>query len=156
MIKKRYDQVSGLLWIALGIGLSIESIKLGLGTIHNPGSGFAPFLMGGLLGLFGLILTSCATLERLDKSGDIREVSVIKGFNKGFLSLIFLFMYTLLLETLGFIVATSLLLFLLLKILEPKKWVGPIFISLLGVALSYLIFHVWLRISFPRGILNIG
>lgn len=155
MIKIRYDQVGGVIWVALGIALGTGSIKLGVGTLTSPGAGFMPFLAGSLLGLLGLGLILTNTLGGSGKRRG-EEVSIRKFWGKGVYTLIASLIYIFLLDSLGFVIATLLFIFFLQKIMGARKWVPPIFISFLAVGLSYLIFVVWLRINFPRGVFNIG
>lgn len=155
MIKIRYDRLGGTIWTALGIALGIGSIKLGVGTLHSPGPGLMPFLAGSLLGLLGLALILSKTREGSEKIRG-EEISLRKFWGKGAYALIVSFLYIFLLEPLGFAIATLLLIFALQKIMGARKWLTPIFISFLAVGLSYLIFIVWLRISFPSGVLRIG
>jgi hypothetical protein len=150
MIKIRYDRVGGVIWTVLGIALAIGSIQLGFGTFHEPGPGFMPFLTGSLLGLLGLILILTKTREGFVKKRT-EEISIRKFWERGIYALIASFIYIFLLEPLGYVIATLLLIFSLLKIMGGRKWFSPILISLLAVALSYFIFIMWLRISFPRG-----
>ena len=53
---KKYDLLTGLVWTISGTGISIESIRLGLGKFRVPGPGLLPFLSGCVLGFLGLIL----------------------------------------------------------------------------------------------------
>lgn len=156
MIKKRYDQVGGLLWVGLGSALCIGSIKLGLGGLHKPGPGFVPFLTGSLLGLLGIILTLHKTIQiSRQKGNEGKSQSKIEWKQIG-LSLIALFVYASLFEPLGFVISTLLFLLFLFKMLMPRKWFMPILLSVSTVIFSYLIFYVWLRVNFPRGIFRIG
>lgn len=154
MIKIRYDRVGGGIWMVLGIALGIGSLRLGLGSLHKPGPGFMPFLTGVLLGLMGLLLAFLDTRKRSEEKGE-EKVSLRQFWGKGVYSLAASFLYAFFLDPLGFIVATFLLIFSLLKIMGTRKWFTPILISFLTVALSYFIFDLWLRIDFPKGILRI-
>lgn len=105
--------------------------------------------------MLGLLLTYKAIREPENKENNV-EISMRKFGKRRLYSLLLLMMYPLLLEPLGFIIATLLLLFFLFKILEPRKWFIPILISFITVILSYFIFYVWLRINFPKGVFNLG
>lgn len=153
---KRYDQIGGLLWVGLGLALCIGSIKLGLGGLHKPGPGFVPFLTGGLLGLLGVVLTLHKTLEILKQKENHGETQNKIEWRQIALSLIALFVYAFLFESLGFVISTLMFLLFLFKMLMPRKWIMPVLLSVSTVIFSYLIFYVWLRVNFPRGIFRIG
>jgi len=151
-----YDTMGGVIWTILGIALGIGSLRLGFGTFHKPGPGFMPLLTGCLLTLLGLLLTLLHIRKHSIESGDKNGVSLKSFWGKGAFSLAASFLYVFLLDPLGFVLATFLLIFSLLKIMGTRKWVTPILISIVTVGVSYFIFEVWLRINFPKGILRIG
>jgi putative tricarboxylic transport membrane protein len=140
--------------MAIGAALAVGSIELGLGSLHKPGAGLMPFLTGILLGSLGLLLTLLDTRKRSDVK-EREAISLRQFWGKGACSLAASFLYAFVLDPLGFIVATFLLFLSLLKIMGSRKWFTPILISFLAVSVSYLIFDVWLRIEFPKGILTI-
>ena len=156
---KNDDQIGGLIWLILGIGLSLTSVNLKIGRFHNPGPGFLPFLSGLLLTIFGLVLFLARGFGQ-SRTGGMAEgktVSIAKApkrFSIPIFTLLILLIYILLLEPLGFLLATFFFLFCLFKFVEPKKWLVPFVLSLISVILSHLVFSVWLRCQFPRGILG--
>ena len=156
---KRDDRIGGFIWLILGIGLCLGSVKLKIGGFHNPEPGFMPFLSGALLSIFGFVLL----LSRGSQvSGTTRMIEEEKAFvTKAsrrffipFITLLILLIYIALLEPLGFLLATLFFLFSLFKFVEPKKWFMPFILSLTSGILSYLVFSVWLRCQLPRGILG--
>ena len=61
--------------------------------------------------------------------------------------------YLLMMQWIGFFVSTFLLVILSSRLMEAKGWVRPIALSA-GVCLfCYFLFEVWIKLSFPRGIL---
>jgi putative tricarboxylic transport membrane protein len=150
---KRYDQIIGLIWFALGSGMAIEAIHLGLGELHLPGIGFMPFLVGVSLGLFGFILTVLATVKGKRDDSKIWEG---QNWKNVVLPLLALVIYVVLMEPLGFLPTTFLLQFFLLKLTAPKRWFVPMVTSLLIVFFCYLIFSLWLKIPLPKGLFRIG
>lgn len=149
------DLWSGLIWILLGVFLCIGSIKLKLGNFHKPGAGFMPFLSGTFMGLLGLILILLALFKRGEDKGVINKTFWLKeNWGKFFITLFILVGYILLFRPLGFILTTFLFLFFLFKLTEPKRWGIPMIYSGVVVILSYLLFSVWLKCQFPKGILN--
>lgn len=156
---KKYARADGLIWVILGMGMCIGSIKLKLGNFHTPGPGFMPFLSGVSLGIFGLILTFSTTFVRLGNGKEAKnEKSLVKWDWKKFLNplltSLILLLYILLLESLGFLLTTFICLLLLFKLSEPKKWLMPLILSVSTSILSYLIFSVWLQCQFPRGLIK--
>ncbi len=149
---KRYDQIMGLIWFVLGDAIAIEAVHLGLGGLDLPGIGFMAFLIGVSLGLSGLILTLSATFK--GKEG--HPLSSGQNWKNVMITLLALFIYTFLMEPLGFLFTTFLLVFVLFKITAPKKWFSPLLTSAVVVFACYLIFFVWLKVSLPKGILGLG
>jgi len=151
---RRYDRWGGFIWFLLGVALCLGSIKLRLGDFHRPGPGFMPFLSGSLLILLGLILIfstiSKGGAEKSELRG--RRLWVKENWKNIVFTLLILFTYLLLFNPLGFILSTFLFFFFLFKLNAPKKWLMPLAFSGVAVFLSHLIFSVWLRCPFPRGI----
>jgi putative tricarboxylic transport membrane protein len=156
---KKYARTDGLIWVILGMGMCIGSIKLKLGNFHTPGPGFMPFLSGVSLGIFGLILTFSTTFVRLANGKEAKnEKSLVnwdwKKFLNPLLTSLILLLYILLLESLGFLLTTFICLLLLFKLSEPKKWLMPLILSVSTSILSYVLFSVWLQCQFPRGLIK--
>lgn len=156
---KKYIHADGLIWVLMGIGICLGSIKLKLGDFHTPGAGFLPFFSGVLLGIFGLILMLSMLLsqEREEKNevdGKDRTKRHWRSFLNPSLTMVILFGYILMLEPLGFLLTTFVCLLLLFKLSEPKKWVTPLALSGATAVLSYLVFSVWLQCQLPKGLLR--
>ncbi|MBM4314816.1 MAG: tripartite tricarboxylate transporter TctB family protein, partial [Deltaproteobacteria bacterium] len=83
-----------------------------------------------------------------------REIwpSIHRG--KLFFTLALLFIYTLLFNTLGFIIATIPLLFFLYRLMEPRPWWVALIASVVTTGLFYLGFKVGLDSQLPPGILG--
>lgn len=150
---KRCNQIVGLIWLALGSGIALEAVHLGLGEWTLPGIGFMPFWVGVLLGSSGFILTLFATLK-----GKERDDKTWAGENwkNILLPLIALFIYVGLMRPLGFLLSTFLLIFFLFKMTAPKKWLSPLMTSVVVLFFSYLIFFVWLKVPLPKGFWGMG
>jgi putative tricarboxylic transport membrane protein len=149
------DFISGFMWLVLGIGLCIGSIELNLGGLRHPGPGLLPFLSGAVLVLLGLVLMfSSISKGTEEEEVKVDEISLKGSWKKIFFTILALLGYIVLFEYLGFFFTTFFFLFFLFKFTESKKWLMPLVLSLFTVILSYLIFSVWLRCQFPRGIFN--
>jgi putative tricarboxylic transport membrane protein len=139
--------------ILIGAAFCVSSFELGLGTIHAPGPGFVPLLAGGLL----IVLTFTSLIEARPET-KIKNWSGLFGGERwrvvvGILSS--LFVYAAVMETLGFILSTFLMLTFLFKISEGQRWKVAVGASILTMVLTYLLFEYFLQISFPRGFLGI-
>ena len=64
-----------------------------------------------------------------------------------------LLFYALFLNLLGYIITTFVVLFGLFCNPSGRRWAGPLLASFLSVAVTYLIFEVWLKSQLPRGLL---
>ncbi len=150
----RYDRIISLIWIVLAIGLCVESLALGLGSVMEPGTGFMPFIMG-------LVMIVLAVAVFLESHFEIRNLPPKKVsfwadvyWKRVVYIAILLLAYAVLLPKLGFLIATFLVMVFLLKSGEPIKWPAAILVGLLTSGISYVIFDFWLQVSFPRGILS--
>ncbi len=62
-------------------------------------------------------------------------------------------LYLLMMQWVGFFVSTFLFAIISSRLTETKGWGRPVALSA-GITFScYLLFEVWLKLSFPRGIL---
>jgi putative tricarboxylic transport membrane protein len=151
---KKFDLIGSFIWIALGIGLGIGSIQLKLGGFHKPGPGLMPFMTGGLLALFGFVLMFSSLSKGVGEEGELiaKKIWVRDNWKSILFTLLALFGYALLLEILGFPITTFLFFFFLFALGEPRRWVRPLIFSGVASVISHLIFCLWLKIVFPRGI----
>jgi Na+/H+ antiporter NhaD/arsenite permease-like protein len=51
----RREWIFDLVMLLVGVVLTIESLRLGLGTLHHPGPGFLPILTGTVLSFVALL-----------------------------------------------------------------------------------------------------
>lgn len=141
------DLISGVLLLALGVGVCVRAIGLDVGTATSPGPGFFPFLGGltlsALAGLLAVRGWRGQGEARASGGALWRAVALVGG----------LVAYTALLETAGFPLATTALGALVLMVLDSRNWLVATMASALLAAVSYLVFKVWLGVDLPPGIL---
>ncbi len=150
------DRVCGLAWLVLGIGLCIGALRLSLGSFNNPGPGFTPFFSGSFLSLFGMVLLCSRSSKEVQdgrETGNLEGASATENRNKLLWTLFTLLAYIVLFEKLGFLLSTFLFFVSLFKLSNPKKWVTPLILSATSVAMTFVIFSVWLKCQLPAGIL---
>ena len=152
-MNKKYEILPGLFWIGLSISVLIGAYKLGLGGFRDPGAGLMPFLIGGVLFLVSLpmMLRSVFKIRNeISKKTDPGKIDFVKVASVSGA----LFVYCLLLQKLGYLITTTLLLAFLFKIAGSKKWWFALIGSVLIAIVSYLGF-TFLGLSFPRGIVGL-
>ena len=77
-----------------------------------------------------------------------------ESWKKVALALTALLAYWLVLEHLGFLITTYLLLLFLLRVIEPQKWLLAVATALIATTFSYALFNLWLKVQMPNGILG--
>jgi putative tricarboxylic transport membrane protein len=149
----RADRISGIFWLLFSALVIIESYRLGLGTLHQPGPGFLFFWASIALGIMALVVLIRAWISQKDGEPKI-SIFGTQNTRKIILVLLSLFLYAILMETLGFILVTLLLFIFLLGIIEKKKWWFTVFVSVGVTVIAYLIFEIWLKSQLPKGLLG--
>jgi hypothetical protein len=152
-VKKTY-LIHDIVWIGLAFLVCLGGLKLGFGSFKQPHAGFMPFLSGLLLGLLALadLISGVASHWKHEKTDKEIWPSIHRG--KLLFTLALLFIYAILFNTLGFIVATIPLLFFLFRLMEPRPWWVALIASVITTGLFYLGFKVGLDSQLPPGILG--
>jgi putative tricarboxylic transport membrane protein len=147
------DRISGSFWFIFSMFVSYHSYKLGMGTLHQPGPGFLFFWTGIFVGILSLTVILRSFGKRPPEEA---QESVFQKWKvtKVVLVLIALFIYGLLMEWLGFIIVTLLLFLFILRVVEKKKWLFTVLVSLTVTAISYLLFETGLQSQLPKGLLE--
>src|SRR3990170_1258709 len=97
------DRISGFFWLIFSVFVSYESHKLGLGTLYKPGPGFLFFWIGVAIGILSVTVVLRSFESRKPHEG--REIVFKKSnLTKVLLVLISLFLYSLFMERLGFLI----------------------------------------------------
>jgi len=143
--------ISGF-WLMVSLYLSIESHRLGLSTGNRPGPGFFPFgaaVAIGAIGGFRLLKnarpTSAASTYESAMAGDARLVIYVIA---GMLAYVFL------LDVLGFLFCTFLLVAFYLKVVAERSWLTSVSFAAAVALVSHLFFDVLLNAQLPRGALG--
>jgi putative tricarboxylic transport membrane protein len=149
---KTGDILSSLILILFGVLFCRSSLHIGIGSISAPGPGLIPFGTGALLILFsmGTIVEMLVTKQAEVGS----SAPLFSGRRWGVIIAVLasLFTYALVLNFLGFLLATFLVLAILFKIPERQTWKGAVGIAALTTACTYALFAHALKCSLPSGI----
>jgi len=147
------DQISSAAWFFIGLLILYFAIPYGIGKVHAPETGFMPFYTGvAMCVLSGLIFMEATRAKR----NGVKWENPLKGlaWGKSLIALAALVAYALLMDTMGFILATALLIGFLMRGIHPQKWSVVIAGALLTSLVTYLVFQVWLKTQLPAGILS--
>jgi putative tricarboxylic transport membrane protein len=141
-----------VVWIGISIIVCLESAKVGIGNFQFPGSGFFPFWLGVILSILAITLTiSKPSQKEGTKITDLRKET---GWFRIILVLTSILAYIIILNKIGYILATIGLMIILFNIGERKKIWVKIVMAIIIVLTSYVIFCLWLEVQLPRGLLN--
>ncbi len=131
------------------------SLQLPLGTPRMPGSGFFPLVLG--LALMALAAGHCVQLYRARPKAAAAETPAapVAPGGDGATRRVVLFVAGViaavaLLQPLGYVLSSLLLMLVLLQILGLRLWYSAS-IALLSAAASYVVFVRWLKIPLPSG-----
>lgn len=147
----RQDKLAALGWFAIAVAISLQSLRLPLGTLKDPGAGFFPFWSGVILGglsLLGYFRSSVVTGEESSVLREVRE-----RWPKLTLVILALVGYAVGLELLGFLLVTFGFLLLLFRTIEPVRWSIALPGSALFSVAVYTLLKVWLGVQLPGGLL---
>lgn len=140
-------KIAGYVLLFISVVTMIRSYQYGLGQIHMPGPGFFP--MG--LGLFLAAFASIYTFNPAFQSGK----EAVWHWGRPAAAMATAVAYTAVLERLGYIIATVLMLLVFVGVVEKQKLLRTILVAVLGTAAMYVVFAVWLKIPLPAGLLKI-
>jgi putative tricarboxylic transport membrane protein len=149
---RAYDRVSAVFWFFFSTAVLIQSIRMGVGSFKNPGMGFMACGASGIMALLSFILL----VQSIGKKGAEEPIhpfaGLLLGRAVGFI--IAVFVYILLLPSLGYLVATFLLMACLLLIVGRRKWWLLATFPALSSLVSYYVFAKLFHCPFPTGILG--
>ena len=109
-----------------------------------------PFWSGVLIGGLAVLLFLQDIFSR--RTAPVEEVKEKMAWRSIVLTLVSFLIYILVLELLGYVVATVLFVAIILKTIEKKGWFLSSWVAVVMALLSYYIFKVWLQAELPRGL----
>jgi putative tricarboxylic transport membrane protein len=143
----------GLIGLALGIFVIRSGLKLKLGTINDPGSGYVLFYTGILMCLFATSIIVAAITEGGASFGSRwQNVRWIRPL----LLIACLTAFSFALDPLGFLLSAVPLMVLLLRVVDPVRWSLTIPIAVLAPLGMWWVLKRLLLIQLPSGIFEIG
>ena len=138
------DRVAGVILVAIAALVAVETRVLPLGSLENPGPGYAPLLFAGILAVLGGLVTlrrGGPLLADL-RWGEARHAAFILA------SIAFA---ALAIERIGFRLTTLAILVFLLGAVERRPPLAVAAVSLVLSFGSYYLFWNVLRVPLPTG-----
>ncbi len=144
------EGMSSLVLLGLSVYICIETaLRLPIGSLNSPGPGLWPLGVGISLGVMsGGKLVRAIMADEGGAEGTWYPQQTwprIAGI------VVALLIYTALLEPLGFVLDTFLLLVVLFRTPEPPKWRSVLLGSAAATAATYVVFEIWLQMQLPKG-----
>lgn len=149
---KRYQISCALFLVLFGIFICWEARKLDMGRVVKPGPGFLPFWLGLALIIVSLALLFNYGRKKIDPSLSSQDLWKGLHWEKVLYSLVALLLYALFLETLGYILATFLLMVFFFRAIEPQRWFVAISGAVVTSFITYALFKLWLQVQLPIGL----
>jgi putative tricarboxylic transport membrane protein len=143
----------GLAWLAFSAFIAWAGRDLGIGTLSDPGAGFILFWAGLLMA--GLALAIVVGAFR-HGGPDLFSLWAGTRWPKVLIAIGALFAYAMLLNTLGFLLATAPLLLVLLRAIDPVRWSLALPVALGATLGTWWVLQRALMIQLPSGIFEIG
>ncbi|HEX2965012.1 MAG TPA: tripartite tricarboxylate transporter TctB family protein, partial [Syntrophorhabdaceae bacterium] len=133
------DRATAIFWIFFSAVVLVQSFRMGVGTLMNPGMGFMACGASGIMALLSIILLFKSFMGSDKPEERVHPFTgILHGRLIGFI--ISLVAYIFLLPSLGYLVATFLLLACLLLMVGKRKWWLLIIFPALSTLVSYYVF----------------
>ena len=142
------DAISGFFFLGLSLFVLWQSLQMEIGTMKEPGAGFVSFYTGLFLAALSLVLIIRGWKPDKEALSESHSGPTI-------IALVALFIYSLIMETTGFVVATFLLVAVLFRLGERRSWWALLGMSFIVTAVAYVLFGIVLKVYFPVGIFGI-
>jgi putative tricarboxylic transport membrane protein len=147
---RRRDLGAAAVLLAFGLFALTQARGLRFGSIVSPGPGFFPLCLAIVLCLVSLGLLVRAL--RLPAGAPRASGADAMGRAKVVGTLVGLVVYALVLEPVGFLLATFALLLFFFTALQRQRWYVALGGSVATSVVTYLVFKVWLGVNLPAGL----
>ena len=151
---KNLDLISGIILLAAGAAVFLQSLSYPIGTFRTPGAGLFPLIASIIL----IVLSAALIIQALLPKGRaiapvpfFPETGAFRRIALGFVAMIG---YRYLLPVIGFGPSTGIFMLFLIKFLGGYGWKISLFYSAVSAVAFYYLFQVWLQIPMPLPLLR--
>jgi putative tricarboxylic transport membrane protein len=145
LLRLRNDQVSGFVLFAIALFVIWQNRSYPLGSLEEPGPGYTPLIVAVFLGVVGLVIALSGA-----RTQPLAEMTW-SGATRAWLILAACAAATYALEPLGYRITILALLVFFLGVLERRRPLPVIFVSVGFSLLSFYIIGTLLRVPLPLG-----
>ena len=142
------DRVSGVVLFLFALAAGWEARKLPFGTVNAPDSGFFPLSLAVMLAMLSALIVFASRLPGARATAPASW----QGAGRVALVVAALVAYVAVLNQLGYLLASALVMLLYLRGLERVGWGASLAITIVSVAASYVLFRR-LGVPLPAGIM---
>jgi putative tricarboxylic transport membrane protein len=139
-------------WLLLSFYLSVESYRLGLSTANRPGPGFFPFI--ATLGIGPIAAFRLINNIRKRPPDDHSEPGMANEARLVLYVVAGMIAYALLLDSVGFLFCTFLLVAFYLRVIAARGWLVTLSFAAAVALAAHVFFDVLLKADLPRGLLS--
>jgi putative tricarboxylic transport membrane protein len=158
----RKERLSSLVVILFGAGFLLYNVKYPLDTWGNPGPGIFPLMAGialVILAAWELARDVLKPASTRNEKSNVQGASLTETFRathgerKIMLMIAIFVLYILMIKWIGFFVSNFFFVIIASRLIGARSWSAPVALSA-GINLfCYALFDLWLKLSFPRGVL---
>jgi putative tricarboxylic transport membrane protein len=143
------DRVSGVVLFLFALAVAWEASKLPFGTINAPDTGFFPLLLAVTLAL----VSGLVVLSTWIPTTGATAMPTWQGAGRVVVAVATLAAYVAVINSLGYLLATALVMLILLRSVERLGWRVSLAFTVVSVVASYLLFRR-LGVPLPPGVVS--
>jgi len=150
------DLLSSFCLLGLGLLMALQVRRMTIWSGAGPQEGFFPLLISVIIVGLSLLIFVKSLISSREERSEIKEKQMKEEVSAFRVSLYIMLMlaYALLVKWAGFLIASALFLFLVLKYIERQRWWITIMMGSASVIISYLLFVYFLGVPLPMGLIK--
>ncbi len=137
------ERSSAILCFIFAVAVGIEAYRLGPGKLSSPGPGLTPLI-------YAFILAGLSAILFLRSTPKWEGAFIVLKWRPVLSILAILLIYGLLIERLGYLLCTFVVMFLLSR-MGKIGWLGSLLMAGLAILAINLLFVQWLQVPLPLG-----
>lgn len=147
-LKKPGESSFGFALLIFSLFIFYHAYKIsGFTALSSPGA--FPLVTSGLMCLSACFIIF-SNFKQKEKSEGMFFDEIVPGYLA--VAIVLLFLFSVVLETLGFILTAFLFLVIMTSLFHKRGVFSAVFISILSIALIYIIFRLLFQVILPEGI----